>query len=269
MSSGEKTMTMMGHLHELRLRLTRSMLAIVATTVLSFVFARQIFDIITFKSPLVKPVFDFLATRFNLSPPPVMNLTAFEITEMLSTYMKVCLAAGIILAMPYLIYEIVMFVSPALTREQRRRFIYTALPWVGLMFVTGVVFAYFILLPPALRFLTTFGSEIVTLQFRIGNYISTVSRLLLGVGLVFELPVLTTFLAVLGIVSSKWLAGKRRIAVVLAFVVGAAITPTFDPVNQALVALPLIVLYEVSIWLARLVEIRKRRAAAAGAGTDL
>jgi len=267
--TSEKTMPLMGHLAELRRRLTRSVIAVAITTALSFIFTKQIFDVLTFKAAFVKPAFDFLVTRFHLVAPPTMdNLVSLEITEMLGTYLKVSLIAGIILAVPYLIYEAVMFVSPALTPEQRRRFIYTAPSWVGLMFLIGVVFAYFVLLPPALGFLTTFGSDIVTLQFRIGNYISTVTRLLLAIGLVFELPVLTTFLAQIGIVSSKWLAGKRRIAAIGAFVVGAAITPTFDPINQTLVALPLFALYEMGIWLAKLVELRKRRTAAVKANVD-
>jgi sec-independent protein translocase protein TatC len=86
-----------------------------------------------------------------------------------------------------------------------------------------------------------------------------VARLLLAVGCIFELPVLTTILARMGIVSSRWLAGKRRWGIVLAFVIGAIITPTLDPVNQSLVALPLIILFEMSIWLAKLVEIRRRQ----------
>ena len=255
----ENRMTIMGHLNELRVRLLRSVIAVAVTTVVAFVFAKQIFDILTFKSPLVRPVFDFLTNNMHLFPPPALNLIFIDITEMIGTYMKVCLIVGIILAMPYIVYEVVMFISPALTRAERRRFIYTALPWVALMFCTGVAFTYFVLLPPATRFLTTFGSDIATPQIRIGNYVSTVARLLLAVGCIFELPVLTTILARMGIVSSRWLAGKRRWGIVLAFVIGAIITPTLDPVNQSLVALPLIILFEMSIWLAKLVEIRRRQ----------
>ncbi len=260
--AGEKRLTIMGHLRELRSALLRSVIAIAITTGVSFAFANQIFDILTFRSPFLKPIFDFLTTRLHLFAPPDMNLIAIELTEMIGTYFRVCLIIGIILAMPYLIFELVNFVSPALTRQERRRYIYTALPWVGLMFIVGVVFTYFILLPPALRFLTTFGSDIVTIQIRIGNYITIVSRLLLAVGLIFELPVLTTFLAWIGVVSWRWLAGKRKWAFVGAFLVGAIVTPTLDPINQSLVAVPIILLYELSIWTAWLVQRRKRRAAA-------
>lgn len=254
--------TILGHLVELRDRLTRSVIAIAITTALAFVFANQIFDLITFKSEFTRPVFDFLVGKLHLSPSPSIYLIATELTERFGVYMKVCLVAGIILAMPYLLYELVMFVSPALTAKEKR-YVYIIFPWVSLMFIVGVIFAYFILLPPAITFLLNFGNDIATAQIRIENYISVVTRLLLAVGLIFELPVMITFLARIGVVSPKWLAEKRKFAFILAFVVGGIITPTFDPVNQSLVSIPLILLYEISIWLAKLVYRKKKSAAPA------
>ena len=234
MSNDERKLSVLGHLGELRQRLIRSVIAVVITSTLSFIFYRQIFDIL-------------------IRPAQGINLIFIEMTEMLGTIMRVCLVSGIILAMPYLTYQLIMFVSPALTRRERR-YVYLILPWIALMFAAGVIFTYFILLPPAIRFLVTFGSDIATPQIRIENYISIVTRLLLVVGLIFEMPVLTTFLARLGVIKSKWLADKRKIAIIFAFILAAAITPTFDPINQSLVAIPLIVLYEMSIWLAKLVQ---------------
>jgi len=259
----EKRLTIMGHLAELRTRLTRSLIAIAVGIGLSFAFARHIFDVLIYKSPLVKPIFDFLTTKLHLFGPPPLNLIYIDVTEMIGVYMKTCLIAGVIIATPYLLYEIIMFVSPALTPKERRCFIYTGLPFVGTMFVIGVLFAYFILLPPALRFLTTFGSDIATPQISIGNYLSVVWRLFLAVGIVFELPVLISVLAWMGVVSYKWLSGKRKWAIILAFVIGAVITPTLDPVNQTVVAIPIILLYEVSIWLAWIIGRRKKKAAQA------
>ncbi len=259
MSDNVEKLTILGHIAELRKRLLRSVVAVAVTTTLSFIFAKQIFDIFTFKSPFVKPVFGFLTDKFHFFAIPSFSLIFIEVTEMLGTYMKVALAGGIILALPFLTYEFIMFVSPALTPREKK-FVYIALPWIALMFATGILFGYFILLPPAINFLTTFGSDIATPQLRVGNYISVVTRLLLTIGLVFELPVLATFLARLGVVTSKWLAGKRKIAAIFAFVLAGIITPTFDPVNQFLVAVPLIILYEMSIWLARLVQ-KKRQPA--------
>ena len=240
MSDQEKR-PVLSHLSELRQRLVRSVIAVLIATVITFFFAPQIFEILK-------------------APAGDISLIFIEMTEMIGIYMKVSLAGGIMLTMPYLAYHVIMFVSPALTRREKR-YVYLILPWIALMFAGGVVFAYFILIPPATRFLLSFGSDIASPEIRIGNYISLVTRLLLSIGLVFELPVITTFLARLGIITSRWLASKRKIAIIFAFVLAAIITPTFDPINQTLVAAPLIILYEMSIWLAKLVQRRKPREA--------
>jgi len=237
--SDDNKLTFLGHLGELRQRLIKGVIAVVIASIISFVF--------------FKPIFYYL-----ILPAGDINLVYIEMTEMIGTIMKVCLTSGVILAMPYLTYQLLMFVSPALTRKEKK-YVYFILPWIALMFVGGVAFGYFILIPPATRFLITFGSDIATPQIKIGNYISIVSRLLLAIGLAFEMPVVTTFLARLGIITSKWLASKRKIAIISAFILAAIITPTFDPINQSLVAVPLIILYEMSIWLAKLVQRKEPR----------
>ena len=181
-----------------------------------------------------------------------INLIFIEMTEMIGTYMKVSLASGIVLAMPYVVYHGIMFVSPALSRREKK-YVYIMLPWIALMFMAGITFSYFILVPPATRFLLSWGADIATPQIKIGNYIAIVTRLLLLIGLVFEMPVVIAFLTRLGVVTPKWLASKRKSAIVIAFILAAIITPTFDPLNQSLVAAPLIALYEMSIWVAKLV----------------
>jgi len=241
---------------EMRDRLMRSVIAIVITTVVALVFSKQIFEILTFKSTYTIPIFDFIVKTWHLTAPPVINLIAIEMTENFTVYFQVCLFAGITMAIPYVLYEIVAFITPALTDKERKYF-FLILPWVLMMFIIGVIFAYFILLPPALTFLINFGTDIAPTQIRIGNYISVVTRLLLAIGGVFELPVLLTFLQRIGVVSPQILAKQRKWAVVLAFVVGGFITPTPDPVNQSLVSIPLYLLYEMSIWLGRLVYKKK------------
>jgi len=237
--SDDKKATVLSHLLELRTRLIRSLIAVAVTSVLAFIFYDWIFYILKL-------------------PAEGINLIYIEMTEMIGTIMKVCLATGIILAMPYLVYHGIMFVSPALTSKEKK-YVYLILPWIALMFLGGVAFSYFILIPPAARFLTSFGADIATPEIRIGNYIALVTRLLLAIGFVFEMPVITTFLAKLGVLKPKWLSDHRRTAIIFAFILAAIITPTFDPINQSLVAIPLIVLYEMSIWLAKLVQPKEPR----------
>ena len=234
MEKDSKKLSILEHLQELRKRLIKCVIAVLITTIISFVFAKHIFNIL-------------------ILPAEGINLVYIEMTEMIGTYMRVCLVSGIILAMPFLIYQFLMFVSPGLTPKEKRS-VYLIFPWIALMFAAGVVFSYFILIPPATKFLITFGSDIATPQIKIGNYISIVARLLLAIGLVFEMPVITTFLSRLGIITPRWLSDKRKSAIIIAFILAAIITPTFDPLNQTLVAAPLIILYEMSIWLARLVQ---------------
>lgn len=232
--SDEKKLTVLSHLLELRTRLIRCVIAIAVASVIAFIFYDWIFYILKL-------------------PAEGINLIYIEMTEMIGTIMKVCLAAGIILAMPYLVYQGIMYVSPALTPKEKK-YVYLILPWIALMFLGGVAFGYFILIPPATRFLISFGADIATPEIRVGNYIAIVTRLLLAIGFVFEMPVITTFLARLGVLKPKWLSDRRRTAIIVAFILAAIITPTFDPINQSLVAVPVIVLYEMSIWLAKLVQ---------------
>jgi len=233
MGTSVEKLTVLSHLLELRNRLIKSVIAVVIASIISFIFAEHIFNIL-------------------ILPAEGIELIYIEMTEMIGTYMRVCLVSGLILTMPYLIYHGIMFVSPALTRKEKK-YVYLILPWIALMFLGGVAFGYFILVPPATKFLLTFGSDIATPQIKVGNYIAIVTRLLLAIGLVFEMPVVTTFLSRIGIIKPQWLSSKRKMAIILAFILAAIITPTFDPINQSLVAVPLIILYEISIWLSKLV----------------
>lgn len=228
--------TLLDHLNELRQRLIICLIAVAVGIIISFIFADKLFQIL-------------------IGPAGNINFIFIDVTEMLGTYMHVCLVAGIIVAMPVLVYQLIKFVAPALTQQEKKH-VWIILPFIIVMFAGGVAFSYFILLPPAIKFLIGFGADIATPQIRIGNYVSLTGRILLATGMVFETPVITTFLARLGVISSKWMSAQRKWAIIAAFILGAIITPTIDPVNQTLVALPLIVLYELSIWLAKIFEKR-------------
>lgn len=231
--SEEKRYTLSEHLRELQRRLIRSAIVLVITIGLSFTFTRYLFNI------MLRPA------------PPGANLVFTELTEMIGAYIKVALMSGFVLAIPYIIVEIILFVSPGL-HPKERKFVFAFVPSALALFALGATFGYLVLLPPAVKFLFTFGSDIASPYIKIGNYISLISRLLFWLGIIFELPLVAFLLAKLGIIGPKTLDKYRRHAVVGAFVLSAIITPTVDPINQILLAIPLIVLYEASIWLAKL-----------------
>ena len=233
----EKNLTFFEHLAELRNRLIIITIAVAVTTAISFAF-------------LTRPVFDILlrpATESTAS----FDLIYTELTGFLGPYMKVALVVGLILAMPLIVYQTIMFVAPGLTRQERT-YLFILLPWISLSFLAGVAFAYFVFLPPALQFLLGFSGTIARPQIRVGNYVDFVSSLLFWIGVVFEMPLVIFFLAKIGVVTPELLVRYRRPAWVIGFVVAAVITPTFDPVNQTIVAVPIILLYEAGILLARI-----------------
>lgn len=225
------------HLDELRSRVARSVLAVVIATAIAFIFHEQILTV------LMEPARGFAQIPNNK---PVYT----ELTEFIGVAFKVSLLAGLFLSLPFVIYQIVMFVAPGLTPTERR-YLYTLLPATVLAFAAGAAFGHQVLFPPAVRFLLTFGSDVATPYIRIGNYTNLMLTLLLWMGLVFETPIVTFFLSKIGVVTGDWLAKQRKYAVVVAFILGAIITPTFDPINQSLVAGPIIVMYELGIWLAK------------------
>lgn len=229
-------LTLRGHLEELRRRLILSVIVIVITTGISLIFARHIYNF------------------FESRAPDGVILIFTEVTEMIGVYMKLCFYSGLVLALPFLIYQLVMFVHPALTSIERK-YLYILMPGVIIFFLGGAAFAYYIFLPPALKFLLEFpfleGPEP---YISIGNYISVVTKLLFVMGIVFELPLVIYFLARIGVVTPQWLSKYRRFAIVAAFIIAAIVTPTFDPYNQTIVAIPIIILYEIGILFARLAQ---------------
>lgn len=231
--AGEATiMPLMEHLKELRKRLIRAFIALFFTTAISFVFARQVFVI------LLEPLGD-------------VAVQALKPTESISNYMKVALLCGIILAMPFIVYQIARFLAPGLTKKERR-YLYVLVPGATLCFLTGVAFAYFIMLPAALPFLGSFMADLIEQNWAIGEYLSFVTSLLFWIGVAFELPLFVYFLAKVGVIDAQTLSKNRKYAVIAIAFLSAVITPTVDPLNMALVMGPLIVLYEVGVILARI-----------------
>ena len=214
-----------------------SALAVIATTIVAFVFHRWIIDF------LLRP-----ADAITEEPG---RLVFIDVLEPFGVAMKVSLVTGIVLALPVVLLQIILFVAPGLTTREKR-YLYAFLPAVLLAFAAGVSFGYIVLIPPAINFLINFGGEIAEPTIRISSYINLMTMLLFWMGLVFETPLIMFILARFGVVSAAGFARWRRHWIVVAFVLGALITPTFDPINQSLVAIPLIILYEFGILLAKL-----------------
>ena len=227
----------MQHLAELRRRVLICVVAVIVGSAVAFAFFERLIEL------LVRPARDL-----NLGDGGQLVFT--EVTELLTTAVKVSFVAGLVLAMPIILYQVVMFVAPGLTGRERR-YLFGFMPGAMLAFVSGVAFGYFVLTPPALHFLLTFGGDVAVPLIRVSNIVNLMIRLLFWMGVAFETPLVMYLLAQLGIVSARGLARFRRYWVVVAFILGAIITPTFDPVNQGLVAIPLLVLYELGILLAR------------------
>jgi sec-independent protein translocase protein TatC len=155
--------------------------------------------------------------------------------------------------MPMIIYQVMAFVMPAL-HPHEKKYLYMAIPGVTISFVLGVIFGYFLLLPFAINFLATFGvaESGVDVKWAFGEYIGTVATLLFWMGLAFETPLIMFFLTKLRVLNVERLQGFRKYALILAFVVGAIITPTPDPLNQTIVSVPLYLLFELGILFSKL-----------------
>ena len=237
MSERDKELSLVQHLGELRDRVMVAAIAVVATSAISFMFTTNIIQIL-------------------LIPSGETSLIALNPTENFTTYMRVALFSGITLSMPVILYELYAYIDPAL-HQNERRFALTLGPFVLLLFVGGMLFCYFLLLPNALKFLINFGAPVIRNELRAADYLSFVTTFILGMGLVFEVPVIIFALIRIGIVSRAWLAKQRRYVFLLSFVLGAVITPTPDPFNQLLVAIPMYLLYELGMLLGRLVGGRR------------
>ncbi|MCY4624471.1 MAG: twin-arginine translocase subunit TatC [Chloroflexi bacterium] len=236
------------HLEELRWRLFVVVMAVIVGAVVSVVFFEPLVQ------ALLRPGEGYLSDTGG----PIYT----EVTELLGVTVKVALLGGLVIALPVLTYQVVAFVSPGLTRREKT-YLISMTPAALLCFAAGAAFAYFVLIPPMLKFLLTYGADVAVPMIRISNYVNLLITLVFWMGVVFETPLIMFTAAKAGIVSPDAMARARRLIIVVAFLLGAMITPTFDPLNQTLVALPFLVLYEVGLRLARFARPKARREEAA------
>ncbi len=261
-------MSFLEHVEELRWHLVRASIAIMLFALLAFLGKRILFDEIIFGPRQIDfPTYRFFceASRFiGVKEIFCMEEMPFQIlnTKMagqFSTHIWVSLIAGFILAFPYILWEIWRFIKPGL-HQHERKYSRVILFFAAILFAMGVLFGYFLIVPLSIQFLGTYNiSAEVNNLIDLMSYISTVSTITLAAGLIFELPIIVYFLARSGLLTPEWMRTYRRHAFVLTLILSAVITPP-DISSQILVALPIVVLYEISIKIcARVVSNMEKR----------
>ncbi len=230
----EKEMTFLEHIEELRWRIIYSLIGVGIGALICWIFVDYLVDDV-----LLLP-----ASRVGLH---LQNLKPFG---QLMLYFEVAMVGGLILSLPNVFYQLWKFISPAL-RKNERRYISAIVAFSTLCFLLGIVFAYFIMLPYSLKFVSQFGSKNITNDFAIDEYMTIILSIMLGAGLVFELPMISFFLTKLGILTPQFMRKYRRHAIVIIFIAAAFLSPGTDPVSQIILAVPLIVLYEISIIISK------------------
>jgi sec-independent protein translocase protein TatC len=230
--SEEGGMSFLEHIEELRRRLLWALLGLVAGTVISAIFAERILEW------LARP----------LPGEGLSQLEAISLTENVGVFMQASLLGGATLAMPFMLYQLWRYIDPAL-RANERRYVFLVVPLATALFLSGAAFCYFVMLPVAVPFLLDFLS--IPVMPRPSEYFPFVTSVLFWVGISFETPLLIFFLAKVGIVDHRLLLRNWRVAVIGIAILAAVITPTPDPVNMAIVMIPMVILYGLSILLAR------------------
>jgi len=263
--SVEKEMSFLDHLEELRWHVVRAVAAIFIGMILVFIFSTWIFDNIIFA--VGKPDFIFFkwlcavgtlvdsADTLCITEIP-MKIQSRLLTGQFSMQLTVSFVLGLIFAFPYVFWEIWRFIKPGLYSKERNHS-RGAVFFVSLLFLIGISFGYFVLSPMVVWFLSNYSvSSMVQNEFDITSFVSTVAALVLGCGVLFQLPMVIFFLTKIGIMTPTFMRANRKYAVIIILVVGAIITPP-DPLSQTIVAIPLYILYEVSIFVSAM-ELRRK-----------
>ncbi len=230
----EKEMTFLEHLEELRWRIIYSLIGVGIGALVCWIFVDFLVDDV-----LLLP-----ARKVGLE---LQNLKPFG---QLMLYFEVAMVGGLILSLPNVFYQLWKFISPAL-RKNERKYISLIVAFSTLCFLIGVIFAYFVMLPYSMRFIRYFGSVNIKNDFAIDEYLNIILSIMLGAGLVFELPMISFFLTKLGILTPAFMRKYRRHAIVIIFIAAAFLSPGTDPVSQIILAVPLILLYEISILISK------------------
>jgi sec-independent protein translocase protein TatC len=271
--SNEGEMSFLEHLEELRWHIIRSVVAIMVMMIVAFIFKNILFDkiILAPKDPnfisnrLFCEFGHFIAGRLHLKNPDVLcintkplNLISIKMAGQITTHIVVALVAGLVAAFPFVIREFWLFFKPALHSNEAKHARGAVLA-SSLLFFTGVLFGYFLLAPLSIHFLSSYQiSANVVNQINVRSFIGTITSICLATGVVFELPIVAFFLTKIGVVTPAFMRKYRKHAIVVIFILAAIITPP-DVFSQTLVAIPLLILYEVSIFISAGVMKRKEK----------
>jgi len=228
-------MSFLEHLEELRWRIIYSLLGIVIGAIVCWIFIDFLVDVI-----LLKPAKQSGASLQNLKP-----------FGQLFMYMQIAIIGGIVASIPNIFYQLWRFIAPAL-KKQERKYILAIVIYSSVCFLIGIAFAYFVMLPLTMKFAAQFGSKDIVNQFAIDEYMSIIISVMLAAGLIFELPMISFFLTKLGILTPEFMRKYRKHSIVIIMVMAAILTPGTDPVSQIILAVPLVLLYEISILISKL-----------------
>jgi sec-independent protein translocase protein TatC len=244
----EEKMPFTDHLQELRTRLMRVLVVVGIGCALCWYFKEQLFQIIT------RPLFQVL--------PQNSHMIYTGLPEAFFNYMKISFFASLFLTSPYILYQLWKFVSPGLYKSEKK-YVIPFLVSSTILFIGGILFGYYLALPPAFEFFIEFSSDFLKPMVSLREYLSFSLQLLLAFGISFELPVILFFLAKIGVVSSKTLAKHRRYAILVIFIAAAILTPSPDAFSQIIMAIPLLGLYEIGIFVAKFAEKKRPKEDAA------
>lgn len=241
--NGESEMSFLEHLEELRWRIIKSAIGIIIGAIVAGIFIKWIMDDV------------LLLPAANTNPPlKLQNIKPFG---QFNLYMEVIIFGGALISFPNILYQLWKFIEPAL-KPNERKYISSIVFFSSLCFLSGIVFAYFVLLPTALSFFSTFGSSIVDNIIAIDEYFSFIISTMLAAGLVFELPMVSFFLSKIGILKPEFMRKYRKHAVILILLAAGILTPSPDISSQLLLAGPLFVLYEISIIICKVSQKKDR-----------
>ena len=236
-------MPLMGHLGELRKRLTYTAIVVVVCVIVAFIEWKWVFKV------LMRPL---------IQNTEVSVLSTLGVTEGFMSVLKVSIYAGLIVSLPFILYQFWAFIMPGLYENEKR----SVLPYVAsttVLFLAGISFAYFIVLPVGLRFMVGYGGGVFNQLLQADRYITFVSMFELAFGIVFELPLVMMLLAWAGIIDYVKMRKVRKYAILVEAIVAAVFTPSQDPLSMALMLIPLMILYEFGIWLSKIVAKRKAK----------